>query len=281
MSHFSVMVIGDDIEEQLQPFHEFECTDTDDKYVQDVDVTAELLEQIAGGESLDDVIGYHGFEDRIVSDEAEIDKSDQHKYGYAVVTDGQLVKAVNRTNPNRKWDWWQEGGRWSDMLKLHGGLAADRALKGEIDIVRMRSDAAGKAAAEWDAAAERCRSAGAEPASWESWGSVRGRINDIDEAWTFYRSQPSLIASKDPSGSSFKNYDSLLAGRDNYITAASNGAISVYAVLKDGQWFAQGEMGWFGCSDDKLTADRWAEKVNELFDSLPDDTLITIVDCHI
>ena len=43
MSHFVVLVVGNDIEKQLQPFHEFECTGIDDEYVQDVDITDEVL----------------------------------------------------------------------------------------------------------------------------------------------------------------------------------------------------------------------------------------------
>lgn len=45
MSHFSVLVVTKTPEElapALQPFHEFECTGTDDQYVKDVDDTAEL-----------------------------------------------------------------------------------------------------------------------------------------------------------------------------------------------------------------------------------------------
>lgn len=35
MSHFTVLVIGPNYEEQLAPYHEFECTGCDDEYVQD------------------------------------------------------------------------------------------------------------------------------------------------------------------------------------------------------------------------------------------------------
>lgn len=42
MSHFSVMVIGADVEKALAPFHEFECTGENDEYVKDVDVTEEV-----------------------------------------------------------------------------------------------------------------------------------------------------------------------------------------------------------------------------------------------
>lgn len=45
MSHFTVLVIGDEPEARLQPFHEFECTGVDDEYVQDVDKTDEARER--------------------------------------------------------------------------------------------------------------------------------------------------------------------------------------------------------------------------------------------
>ena len=41
MSHFAVLVIGAHPEQQLAPFHEFECTGKNDQYVQDTDVTDE------------------------------------------------------------------------------------------------------------------------------------------------------------------------------------------------------------------------------------------------
>lgn len=39
MSHFPVLVIGDDVEDQLAPFHEFECTGVNDQYVQEINQT--------------------------------------------------------------------------------------------------------------------------------------------------------------------------------------------------------------------------------------------------
>lgn len=41
MSHFAVLVIGDDVEDQLAPYHEFECTGFDDQHIQDLDETDE------------------------------------------------------------------------------------------------------------------------------------------------------------------------------------------------------------------------------------------------
>lgn len=47
MSHFSVLVIGDNATAQLAPYHEFECTGDNDQYVQDVDQTEEVLKEFA------------------------------------------------------------------------------------------------------------------------------------------------------------------------------------------------------------------------------------------
>ena len=41
MSHFTVMVVGDDVDYQLAPFHEFECTGVDDEFVQNIDKLAQ------------------------------------------------------------------------------------------------------------------------------------------------------------------------------------------------------------------------------------------------
>jgi hypothetical protein len=47
MSHFTVLVIGDDHEKQLAPFHEFECTGEVDEHVQSIDQTDEAWETYA------------------------------------------------------------------------------------------------------------------------------------------------------------------------------------------------------------------------------------------
>lgn len=47
MSHFSVLVVGDNVEVQLAPYHEFECTGRDDQYVQEIDETEEARAEYA------------------------------------------------------------------------------------------------------------------------------------------------------------------------------------------------------------------------------------------
>ena len=49
MSHFTVMVIGEDVEKQLQPYHEYECTGVLDEYVVFVDETKEMMDEFING----------------------------------------------------------------------------------------------------------------------------------------------------------------------------------------------------------------------------------------
>ncbi len=55
----------------------------------------------------------------------------------------------------------------------------------------------------------------------------------------------------------------------------------VFAILKDGEWVEQGEMGWFGVSSNNKTDEEWKNKVNEIISSLEEDEKLTVVDCHI
>jgi hypothetical protein len=298
MSHFTVMVIGHDHESQLAPFHEFECTGLNDQYVQDVDITDEIIvlmedDNKDSDDPLMESLEYHGLDERIVESEDEVDRDGDHKFGYAIVRDGKLIKAVNRTNPDRKWDWYQVGGRWTGMLKLKAGAngikgspglmtapaeagRADMALKRDVDWEGMRNESGQKAGELWD------QVRAVSPDVWESWDSVRERFSDIDQARDFYHSQPGRKALRTSSDRSLMCIeDSILCSREEYVRRAREAACTTFAVLKDGQWYERGEVGWWGMVSDEKDRDVWNAKVSELIDGLDDDTLITIVDCHI
>ncbi len=108
---------------------------------------------------------------------------------------------------------------------------------------------------------------------------------DIDEARTIFWSQPALEAKKDiPVENQYIDIaDSFLwdeNGLEKYIESKDCGAITFAVCTKDG-WFERGEMGWWGCvSNEKLPYD-WAGKFTELIEATDDDTLISVVDCHI
>lgn len=294
MSHFSVLVITNDapshesIEKILQPWHEFECTDIDDEYIQDVDVTEECRKN-----GLD----YYGLDDKTVTSESQIKKGDCHKYGYAIVdSDGKLLKAVNRTNPNKKWDWWEIGGRWSGFLmpkygteyaKGKSGLmdeecnkdGADMIRVSDVDIELMRNTAADKAGKKWD----RIRGlVGEDLNTFIPWKIMRDEHSgDIEAAGIAYREQPAIIALLKDNDLLFVNLEDFLVSRDEYINSARLGAISTFAFVKDGNWIERGDMGWFGCVSNEQDKNEWAKQFNEMIDNLSPSTWLTVVDCHI
>ena len=292
MSHFAVFVIGPNVDEQLAPYHEFESTGDDNQYVREIDVTAECKEK-----GLD----YYGFEDNTVIDVAQLDLADKHKYGYALVDgNGALVRAVNRTNPNAQWDWYQIGGRFSDWLKLKSGATgfkgarswtnaaeptdptrADAALKCDIDFEAMRDEAGNEAATNWDKA-RALLSAAVAPTQWDSWEHLRDVVHkgDIETARKAYHAQPSVKVLADFAGF-FDTCDEYMQSREEFVQRARDRACAPYALVNKGEWTGRGKMGWFGVSDDKVAPDDWCRLVNQLLDNLPDDTLITVVDCHI
>ena len=378
MSHFSVMVIGQDVEKQLAPYHEFECTGTVDEYVQTIDKleetkagyeadtstyllspngelvspyddrfyrdpTEEEAKQIAissqdrglsyygrdwgdgqgwrhkvkyipeGWEQverpvseaktlLEYILDDHGDDFPILKEGDQPDLHDRCKWGWLRVNAaGEVIEHTGRTNPNKQWDWYQVGGRWSGFLKLkqdaegrlgqrglmgscaNGGKGrADVALKGAIDLEGMRSEAAIEAAANWDKAAEAKIAAGfAADTTWDAWPLVRERHpGNIQAARDEYHSQAAMKA-VGKALDLWSGADNYLVPRDEFIQQARDKALACFALVKDSQWFAKGEMGWFGMSTDDMSQAEWNRKVNELLDELPDDALITIVDCHI
>lgn len=288
MSHFTVLVIGDNIDKQLAPYHEYECTGYNDQYVQDVDVTQEVLNSIEDDapSALYAALGYYGLDKHVIEDESQVEKEGNeapHKWGYAVVKDGKLIKAVTRTNPNAEWDWYVIGGRWSNSLHLKTGGTADSAYKRDIDFDHMRNAAGQEAAHYWDKAAAAKVAAGfAESTLWEPWSTIRARHEtNPDAARVEYSAQPVVEALRAVFDNPFHDIDQYLVPREQYVQQARDKATVMYAVVKDGQWLAKGDVGWWGMSDDKVSQEDWNRKVNEMLDALPDNTLITVVDCHI
>jgi len=81
--------------------------------------------------------------------------------------------------------------------------------------------------------------------------------------------------------------ESGVGGNETGIDQAKKGDIAnldeirTFAVLKDGEWFERGSMGWWGMVSDEKPDEEWETQFKNLLDGLPDDTLISIYDCHI
>lgn len=307
MSHFSVLVIGDNVEGQLAPYHEFECTGTDDEYVQNIEKTEEIRAEYAARTDneyptlLDFATNYYG---RNVLIDGSL-PGDDHKYGYVLVNENrEVLKVIDRTNPSAKWDWWVIGGRWTGAFLLKAkargivgrpGLMteaapvgyADQAYKKDIDFAQQRNDAEAKARILWT---ETRRITGNQ--SWESWDDTLTRYcgpedkrdrSKIDTARTEYNNQPAIemLKASRKDAYSWQIDDELALDLDKFLEISRLRACSHYAFVRDGQWTERGRMGWWGMSTDEVSAAQWLRMFNTMLDAIPDDTLLTVVDCHI
>tara|TARA_B100002049_G_scaffold234317_1_gene216557 strand:- start:436 stop:1446 length:1011 start_codon:yes stop_codon:yes gene_type:complete len=336
MSHFVVIVAGEDVDAALAPFQENNMGDCPAEYLKFHDETDDVVDGYENGtrsmvrmpdgreiprysdevyKPVDDTLfarrelvlpegateiekpnkeiygsleefahEYHGFDPR------QIDGYDEPRFGYF-------------ENPNAKWDWYLVGGRWTGYFKTKPGVQsgkigrpglmtepaeegrADSLRKGDIDFEAMMTKAGEKAAAEFDRAA-----AITDLSQLPCWDEIRDRHNetggDIDTARDEHNKHPAIIALKEldqdliwVAGSLRKHF--CAGDRDAFIERARKKAITPFALLVDGEWMEQGEMGWFGCVSNEQGADEWHDKAWAVLDALDDDTILTAIDCHV
>jgi hypothetical protein len=290
MSHFTVMIFGDNAEDQLAPFQENNMGTCPEEYMEFIDQTDYLLCEWES-ESKETKEEYSNDFDRYVEEYHEYKKDEETgKYGY-------------RDNPNKKWDYYQLGGRWAGFLKLKKGArgiagraglfgtpaskgTADSALKRDIDFESMREDASKAAGKVYD---EVTGIVGLTLHNMHGWKYVRENMfaGDIDAAREYYSKQDAVVKLREWNQENNHKYgwstdlEDFQVTREQYCKSAADSACTTFAVIKDGVWYERGEMGWWGIVTDEKDQRNWDSEVAALLDELSDDTLISIYDCHI
>lgn len=338
MSHFSVLVIGPDVEGQLAPFQENNMGDCPKKYLQFNDITEESLkdynEDTADRFVDPDGKSYSKYEDRFSQrkpgdifasseyvcpagwTEAKVPVKDLYSFDEYMTEycgnkkDDVLGRYGYWENPNAKWDWFRVGGRWAGHFKLKEGATApapkpgyevafgqevpedgraDVVRKRDVDFEGMRNDAEAKAVTQYDFVAKMFSGLPVN-ASWEEVREDAQYNGDIEKARAAYWDQARCVAWKAIKRESlesvgldsfFDSPDDFMVSREQYIQSARDGAFSTFAVVKDGKWYEKGKMGWFAYVADEKDPETWRSMFAKLIDGLPDDTQLTVVDCHI
>jgi hypothetical protein len=259
MSHFAVLVIGPNVEKQLQPFHQFECTGVDDEYVIEVE------------EDLDDADDYLKVEFG-----AQPNLKGEHKYGYVMLNaESKAVKFVRRTNPNYKWDWWMVGGRWSRFLTDHDGNYKNEGLKKDFNLKAKKEECLSLSESRWEEIQKVI--AGREFYTWSEMREMHK--DDIDSARVAFNQQQVIIdLTKAGRFDFYDNTSEFKMSKEEFVKTRTP---CTFAILMNGEWITKGEMGWFGMSNNTFSDVEWAEKWWEVIDSLDDETQLAIVDCHI
>ena len=294
MSHYTVMVIGpedeDDVGAMLAPYYENLETGPRRVYVDE-----ERLKRAA----------------EVYKCEPTFEALEKHWNEWSGTELKQDHKGkpyyMTTYNENSKWDWYEVGGRWSgDLLikpefreewakyptygHVDGREAiidpvirwADYAPLGAIDVATMRAEAALAAEKRFDAYERIIKEYGPLP-------DKPGEIEDNElrrAAWREYWAAPIFVPmqeagvigewEREPPNETYG------IGRDAYVRLHENQALCGFATLFDGEWFESGKMGWFGTSTATIDSTVfYREEMRKIIDSLPEETMIWIVDCHI
>lgn len=158
-------------------------------------------------------------------------------------------------NGDAKWDWYKLGGRWTGFFFLKEGrsgvvgapgLLTDPAEPGWVD-----------QALKGDIDFKEMRRA-KEATAAKDWDAAQAEAPAA--RWIKYGIE------KDDT-------------REEYIRNC--GRFSTFAVLMDGKWYERGSMGWWGCVSGEKAREEWAAEYERLVYGLPDDTLLSVYDCHI
>jgi hypothetical protein len=293
MSHFVVLVIGDNIDKQLEKFDENIEMEPYVKYTKEQAIENERQE----------ILQYkQRYYDKYMADpEAyaaectneshveylknefpkKLEFTDEELYQAAIEYEDNLGpngEIMSTYNPNSKWDWYQIGGRYAGRLILKEGVEkefepefswgwdakameevikeprVDTALKGQIDWDKMHN-----VQSKYDAAIRfwEMKVEGAEPQTDDEKEQLK---------WDWYK--PEFYTER------YQNKETF---------AKSRASFTMWAIVKDGEWFEKGTMGFWAMSDESHDeALDWELNMYDRFiKDLPEDTRLTVVDCHI
>lgn len=283
MSHFTVLVITDkdqSLEDVLAPYQENNGGDCPVEYLAFNDCTDEVLNNFKEHEE----------------EYENIEEFAEQYYGYKLNVDG---KFGYWENPNAKWDWWGLGGRWTGFFKLKQGAQGlagtpgilteaakpgyvDQARKGDIDFDGMVNDAVKVAEEEFDEVMEALK--GIDLAGLKTWKQLYDENKpNIGLAREIYHNQPAVEATKEYIwGDAVEDYFlNEKNSREKFIDSRKCSAFTTFAIIYNGEWYEKGEMGWFACVRNEKSNYDWAGRFLDILDSLSDDAVLSLVDCHI
>ena len=152
---------------------------------------------------------------------------------------------------------------------------ADQLLKKDIDFEGMRAEAVEKAEKDYDAF-----HAILNDREFPIWNVYLEMYpDDINTARNEYNNLQTVI---DLSNAGYHwNIERYNVTREKFIQKAHNGAFTTFAFLDKNGWHERGDMGWWGIVTHEQDIDTWDEEFNKMLDALPDDTMLSIYDCHI
>jgi hypothetical protein len=323
MSHFSVFVIGEP-KTVLAPFCEQDeeyCTKhesslkelkKDYKKYRKSDNYKRFLKEKLVSDNLISFLRYWKSYERFfdINDTEAINKADAEKHRYAVTKDGELVAHYEFYNDNAKWDWYQEGGRFSDRNGGHfifkDGTTGDSGYVKDIDLDAMIEKARKSREEDYDTTIKKFGRIPKMSISWnndivplfEKWSKLvkkhdyevakdicdwKGKVTE--KFRDLYHNQPEVLRWKEIFNDTWSlDIENYCCTREEYVEKFE---LPVWAICDEDGWYEPTEMGWWAMHDD-YDSKSWREQSIEVLrknikkaqEENP-DLYITLVDCHI
>ena len=243
MSHFAVMVIGDDIDRQLEAYDE------------NLEVEPRCLGEVSDS-TKEEILHYYkdGGYDFKTFDECYEAKGDDWDGGRLKKNEDGVWCEYSTYNPDSKWDWYVIGGRWSGaFIRLKNGCSGeegesgafgnktgiDSARKGDIDFLAIRKEADEKARERYNNILSmfnrdipRLQYTWDEIFKGEEFASL-----DINAKRKMYHNQDAIKRWNDVLGSEVWRFDieKFQCTEDEYAERARLLSFTPYAVVMDGE----------------------------------------------
>jgi hypothetical protein len=243
MSHFSVLVIGNDVQAQLAPYDE-NRPDGDDGY----NSRARWDWWLVGGRWRGSVLRV-----KPGATSGVLTRGDVYPWGCSLLDDETLLPSYVDSCTAGDVDWdairADRDARARDVWHRFHAVAGDLRFTSFDTVVARHGGSEGVAAAAAD----------------------RGQPLVV-----------ALRASQDPELRVLdsEGIAALMSDEASYAEREARQALT-FAVARDGEWYERGEMGWFGTAMHEKARDVWAEEFAELVRDVDPGTMLTVVDCHI
>lgn len=320
MSHFTVIVIGEDIEGQLAPFDESSGNKSHMVFVSQEEESRHEYET----KKIEVVVLADGSWKYKYDDEFLVNKEDLFNKKYNYPTDSQLKELPLNSlflsfeefmeeyhgqterdsskneygywsNPNAKWDWWSIGGRWTGYFKPKAGCSGELGRPGVFDNKPNNGMVDSILVGDIDVPAMLQDSINEANKTYDELEAVlKGRPLP---SWNliYKKHGENVTAARDEYNSLevvqdlnrakffiFGDYVEVFGpDRASYVERCKNSTMVPFAVVHKGKWYQKGEMGWFGMSSDEMNQDEWNSEFWKMINSLAPDTKLTLIDCHI
>lgn len=208
------------------------------------------------------------------------------EYCYYTYSDSEQAYGYY-TNPNAFWDWYQIGGRWPFELLVKADCSTydpgDRSWTTEKSNMRPAPEgyiwvpAAAKGDVEW----ELMRELGIRNKS-----EKFKQLKECFDTGVLPPDSPLTQIAEDGIhswGKLIYRKDETLEGflERNNLGDSCKYPVNFYGCIRDGEYLSVGDMGWWGISSNEKEEQVWRSILQQYIESVPDEHILVVVDCHI